>query len=43
MYYDLREVFRLECLKMYVEEFVAMFPNCHQVKAEYQELGGSLQ
>ena len=43
MYYDLREVFWWEGLKRDIAVFVAKFPNCQQVKAEHQNLGGLLQ
>ena len=32
MYHDLRKVFWLKGLKKEITEFVAMFPNCKQVK-----------
>ena len=43
MYHDIREVFLLEGLKKGITEFVAKCPNCQQVKAEHQNLGGLLQ
>ena len=43
MYHDLIEVFWWEGLKGDIEEFVAKCPNCQQVKAKHQNLGGLLQ
>ena len=43
MYHDLREIYWWEGLKRNIEEFVAKCPNCQQVKAEDQKLGGLLQ
>ena len=43
MYHDIREVFLLEGLKKGITEFVAKCPNCQQVKAKHQKLGGLLQ
>ena len=35
MYHDLREVFWWDVLKRDIAEFVAMCPNCQQVKVEH--------
>ena len=43
MYHDLSEIYWWEGLKKYIAEFVAKFPNCKQVKAEFQNPGGLLQ
>ena len=43
IYHDLRKIYWWEGLKRNIEEFVAKCPNCQQVKAEDQKLGGLLQ
>lgn len=42
MYDDLREIYLGEGLKMDTIEFVAKCPNCQEVKAKHQNLGGLL-
>ena len=40
MYRDLQEIDWWNGLKKDIAEFVAKLPNCQQVKAEHQRLGG---
>ncbi|XP_070036742.1 uncharacterized protein [Nicotiana tomentosiformis] len=40
MYHDLREVYWLNDMKRNIADIVARCPNCQQVKAEHQRLGG---
>ena len=39
MYHDLREVYWWNGMKRDIEDFVSNFPNCQQVKVEYQKPG----
>ena len=39
MYRNLREVYWLNGMKRDIEDFVSNFPNCQQVKVEYQKPG----
>ncbi|XP_070040893.1 uncharacterized protein [Nicotiana tomentosiformis] len=43
MYHDLKEVYWWNDMKKNVEEFVARFPNCQQVKDEHKRPGGLAQ
>ena len=40
IYHDLRELYWLKGMKKGIDEFVAKFPNCQQVKVEHKRPGG---